>query len=594
MIPTSVDCIPSHLRAPRRTPLTVPHLVMTTTGSEKMVDSTQKPLNDSTAADLDPLAGLGYKQELKRNRSLFTLLFQSLAIAALPFGEGGPLLSAIYGGGQLAIFLGWIVILILASSVAVSLAEIASRYPTSAGPYYWSYQLAPPPNRTVLSFINGWVWLIGNWTITLSVNFGLASLITATAAIYHPDFAPEPWQLLLIFYAILLLSFVVCTFGNRFLPMVDTICAAWTAISIFIICIALSVRAAAGRHSASYTLGHYDKSLSGWGGFTFFIGLLPAAYTFSAIGMISAMAEEVHDPTIKVPQAIALSVPVLWFFGLFFVIPICATLPPLADITTAPGLQALPYIFHTVMGTPGGGLGLMFLVLAITAFCSISITVAASRTTWAFARDDAIPLARLWSRVNPRLGVPVWALLLVTVVQMLLGLINLGSTSAFTAFVSVGVQALQVSYGIPIALSLFSKRVQVSQARWKLPAGVGTVANVVALCWIAFEVVLFSMPTTLPVDRTTMNYASVVLMGFMAFAAVWYVVYARKGMWSYLSLPPPRLLTLCSLQGPSGFGWSLNRLVQMRYSVFKGILIFVHSYPRYGTIQVIELALRCW
>ncbi|KAI4227047.1 MAG: hypothetical protein L6R40_008230 [Gallowayella cf. fulva] len=345
---------------------------------------------------------------------------------------------------------------------------------------------------------------------------------------YHPDFAAEPWQLLLIFYAILLVSFVICTFGNRFLPMVDTICAAWTALSIFIICIALSVKAASGRHSASYTLGNYDKSLSGWGGFTFFIGLLPAAYTFSAIGMISAMAEEVHDPTIKVPQAIALSVPVLWVFGLFFVIPICATLPPLADITEAPGAQALPYIFNTVIGSPGGGLGLMFLVLAITLFCSISITVAASRTTWAFARDDAIPLSRVWSQVSLGLGVPVFALALVTIVQMLLGLINLGSTSAFTAFISVGVQALQVSYGIPIALSLFHKRTQVSQARWKLSSTIGTAANVVALCWIVFEVVLFSMPTALPVDKTTMNYASVVLVGFMAIAALWYVIYARK------------------------------------------------------------------
>ena len=486
-------------------------------------------LTTDSADEPEVLAALGYKQELKRNRSLFTLLFQSLAIAALPFGEGGPLLSAVYGGGQLSIFVGWIIILFLASSVAVSLAEIASRYPTSAGPYYWSFQIANESNRTVLSFINGWVWLIGNWTITLSVNFGLASLINATAALYHPDFAAEPWQLLLIFYAILLVSFVVCTFANRFLPMVDTICAGWTGLSIFIICIALSVKAASGRHSASYTLGNYDKSLSGWGGFTFFIGLLPAAYTFSAIGMISAMAEEVHDPTIKVPRAIALSVPVLWFFGLFFVIPICATLPPLADITEAPGAQALPYIFGTVMGTPGGGLGLMFLVLAVTMFCSISITVAASRTTWAFARDDAIPLSRVWSKVSPGLGVPVFALALVTIVQMLLGLINLGSSSAFTAFVSVGVQALQVSYGIPIALSLFHKRTQVSHARWKLHPIVGTVANVVALCWISFEVVLFSMPTALPVDKTTMNYASVVLVGFMAIAAVWYFIYARKG-----------------------------------------------------------------
>jgi hypothetical protein len=31
------------------------------------------------------------------------------------------------------------------------------------------------------------------------------------------------------------------------------------------------------------------SSAPGWGGFTFFLGLLPAAYCFSAIGMISSM-----------------------------------------------------------------------------------------------------------------------------------------------------------------------------------------------------------------------------------------------------------------------------------------------------------------
>ena len=58
--------------------------------------------------DDNVLSTLGYQPELRRNRSLITLLFQSLAIAAIPYGEGGPLLSAIYGGGQLSIFLGWV------------------------------------------------------------------------------------------------------------------------------------------------------------------------------------------------------------------------------------------------------------------------------------------------------------------------------------------------------------------------------------------------------------------------------------------------------------------------------------------------------
>lgn len=109
--------------------------------------------------EIDTLNALGYTPELRRNRSLFTLLFQSLAIAAIPYGEGGPLISAIYGGGQLSIFVGWIVVLILDECVALSLAELASRYPTSAGPYYWSFQVAKG-SKTVLSFITGYVTFI--------------------------------------------------------------------------------------------------------------------------------------------------------------------------------------------------------------------------------------------------------------------------------------------------------------------------------------------------------------------------------------------------------------------------------------------------
>ncbi|KAK0777431.1 hypothetical protein LTR91_013043 [Friedmanniomyces endolithicus] len=425
---------------------------------------------------------LGYKTELARNRSLWTLLFQSLAIAAIPYGMGSR---------SFIVQENWVIILVLDESIALSLGELASRYPTSGGPSYWSFQVAPK-YKVALAYITGWVWLIGNWTITLS---------GAYCSMYHPDFLMSDWQLLLVFYALCLFTFVICTFFNKYLPMVDTICAGFTALSIVIILIALSVSAASGRHSAAYTLGHYDTSFAGYGSFTFFIGLLPSAYTFSAIGMISAMAEECADPAVK------------------------------------------------VMGSPGGGLGLIFLVLVITLFCSISITVAASRCTWAFARDDAIPGAKIWAKVDERLGVPVNSLALVTVVQMLLGLINLGSSSAFTAFVSVGVQALALAYGIPIGISLFCGRKEVNKARWNLGQTLGTIVNVLALVWIAFELVLFSMPTALPIEghlshhelrlgstsaplpipsQSSTDPEHQVLVGFGAIAALWYAIYSRK------------------------------------------------------------------
>lgn len=204
-------------------------------------------------------------------------------------------------------------------------------------------------------------------------------------------------------------------------------------------------------------------------------------------------------------------------------------MPPLADILDAPLGQALPYIYLRVMGSPGGALGLSILILIITLFCSISITVAASRCTWAFARDGAVPLSRLWSRIHKRHDTPIWALALTTLVQMLLGLIYLGSSSAFNAFVSVGVIALAVSYGIPIALSMLDGRRGVGSAPWTPGKTLGWAVNIIALAWISFELILFSMPTTIPVTPVTMNYAIVVFVGFMTMSAVWYLVHARNG-----------------------------------------------------------------
>ena len=209
-------------------------------------------------------------------------------------------------------------------------------------------------------------------------------------------------------------------------------------------------------------------------------------------------------------------------------------MPPLEDVLNAPAAQAMPYIFATVMGTPGGGLALMFFLLGVAVFCCISITTAASRTTWALARDQAIPFSNIWAKLAGD-QVPVMSLALLTLLQMLLGLINLGSTSAFTAFASCGVIALAAGYALPIGISLAGGRRFVSSARWRCPSVVGYVVNVVSVVWIAFQLVLFSMPAALPVTVVSMNYASVVFVGFMFISLVYYIVYGHRGK-RFLSL----------------------------------------------------------
>jgi amino acid transporter len=140
-------------------------------------------------------------------------------------------------------------------------------------------------------------------------------------------------------------------------------------------------------------------------------------------------------------------------------------------------------------------------------FCAISICTAASRATWAFARDSALPYSKVFSKItNNRViqDVPVNAFILSTTVQLLLGLIYLGSSAAFNAFVGVSVMCLGTSYAMPVAISLARGRKQLAHAPFSL-GRFGFVINGIAVLWIAFAIVLFSMPTAVPPTKTNMS-----------------------------------------------------------------------------------------
>jgi len=306
---------------------------------------------------------------------------------------------------------------------------------------------------------------------------------------------------------------------------------------VVVILVGLSAKAAVGRHSVSFALGHFDPSGSGWTpGWSFFIGLLPPAYTFSAIGMVASMAEEVYNPTVQLPLAITWSIPISFIVGLIFLLPILFTLPDIATLLAVPGGQPIGVLFHLVMGSKGGGFGMWLIIFGIGMFCAISICCAASRATWSFARDKAIPGHQVWAKVNHGLGdVPSNAYLLSLVIQLLLGLIFLGSTAAFNAFVGVAVICLGASYAMPIAISVANGRKDLKDAPFSLGKW-GYPINVFAVIWMVFEIVLFSMPAVIPVTPVSMNYASVVFVGFAAISAAWYLINGRA---TYQGPPNP-------------------------------------------------------
>ena len=89
-------------------------------------------------------------------------------------------------------------------------------------------------------------------------------------------------------------------------------------------------------------------------------------------------------------------------------------------------------------------------------------------------------------------------------IQLLLGLIYLGSSAAFNAFVGVAVICLGASYAMPIAISLMNSRRDMEDAPFNLGRW-GWFLNMWAVAWTAFEIVLFSMPAVIPVTSSTMS-----------------------------------------------------------------------------------------
>jgi len=128
--------------------------------------------DNSDQAATEGLQQLGYKQEMTRSRGLAHILFMTLAIMAVPYGLAAPIATSLVAGGPAVMIWGWILVAVLTQTLALSLAEICSKYPTSAGAYYWCYRLASPRRRLVISWINGWLTMVGVWSIALSVTFG--------------------------------------------------------------------------------------------------------------------------------------------------------------------------------------------------------------------------------------------------------------------------------------------------------------------------------------------------------------------------------------------------------------------------------------
>ncbi|UJR32618.1 hypothetical protein I4U23_020078 [Adineta vaga] len=354
------------------------------------------------------LAAMGYKSELPRSLSFFSVLGLSFAIMAVPFGESATLSIGLTDGGPVTILYGWILLTMISICIAASLAEICSAYPTSGGVYYWSAMLANKKWAPITSWITGWLGLVGNWTVTTSICFSGGQLILSAIGLWNETYTPAAWHVLLMYWAVLLVALSVNIWFAKHLSFINTICVYWTGASVIIILITVLAMAKGGRRNARYVFTEFDATRAGWPpGWAFFVGLLQSAYTLTGYGMVAAMCEEVQNPEKEVPKAMVLSVVAAGITGVVYLIPILFVMPDVDKLLTVSTGQPIGYLFMTATGSAAGGFGLLCLILGIQFFAGIGSLTAASRCLYAFSRDGAVPGSTMWSKINRHYAIPL-------------------------------------------------------------------------------------------------------------------------------------------------------------------------------------------
>lgn len=158
-------------------------------------------------------------------------------------------------------------------------------------------------------------------------------------------------------------------------------------------------------------------------------------------------------------------------------------------------------------------------------FSPILLSLIAADLTFS-TNNSGLPFSSFLAHINPHYKAPFRAVFLNFIVSVLLSLINIGSTTAFNALLSLATLALYCSYLLPIAVFVsrrFSKSNPIVFGPWSM-GKFGLAVNLVASAFCIFLIIFLPFPPVLPVTAVNMNWAAPVFIAVMLFAVADWVV----------------------------------------------------------------------
>ena len=494
------------------------------------------------SADEERLEALGYKPELNRGWSAFSNFAISLTIICILSGCFTTYSQAWNDGGPIAISIGWPLISILVLMVGLSMAELASKYPTAGGIYYWAYRLG----GVGWSWFTGWFNLLGLVAITAAVDYGAATFLNSVLGLYNVHFilnftTTTPSTILhntfVLFFVILAAHALINVFSSHLVAMLNRVSAWWMLGGVAVIVVVL-IFGPSTHQSASFVFTQRFNN-TGFSGhlYWFFVlplGFLLTMYTFTGYDASAHLSEETHQAERAAPRGLWTAIAYSAVGGWILLLAITFAATHVAAVNKGDGSAIA--VITTALSS-----GLAKLVLDISTigqlFCGMGCVAAASRMVFAFSRDGAVPGHTLWRRLNKH-RTPTWAVLFVVVFALIITIPALfgdsaGVPVAFFAVTSITTISLYIAYILPVFLR-WRMGDRFEPGVWNLRRHYKWI-NVVAMVWVALCVIIFCLPGSpeaVPWNSSfnwnDFNYAPVVMLALVLGVWIAWVAGANK------------------------------------------------------------------
>ncbi|RMZ07444.1 hypothetical protein D0862_04274 [Hortaea werneckii] len=373
----------------------------------------------------------------------------------------------------------------------------------------------------------GWLSAIG-WQVYLAgVCFMVGGLIQALISLNNESYVPKRWHQTLLTIAVVSSSVVFNTVLAVKLPLIEGILLCLHLCGVLVVVIPLWVMAP----SKPVNTALFDyTNLGGWDtkGLAALVGMVTPLNVLIGYDCTVHMAEELHDASITLPKVIIWSVAPNACLGLLVILTLAFCSGDMDEVLQTRTGEPFVQIFCNATESKAASSVMVAIVIILLVSCCFSEVATASRQLWSFARDKGLPASSWLEQVQQGWNIPLRAVVVSFVVVLLLSLINIGSTTALRSISSLGAVAILGSYLVTIGTLIWRRLfgAPLPTRRWSL-GKYGLAINVIAACFVLPLFVFAFFPLTKEVDRETLNYASVMFVGVLCVALVYYVVRGR-------------------------------------------------------------------